>query len=230
MASIQLGGGVIDARGSIAGNTFSRARSGATLKARIKGTNPITEPQSRQRIAFDQITKLWQQGLSNSDRMAWASFAAANPVLNRFGVTVTQSAFNCFMMLNSTVLHMGGLPSATPPGSTTVAQMVSGSMTLNHVAVSVMSVTVATTGLGTDDVISFWFSPFVSQGKGFISHQLRYVMQQGADGTYSFKADWINVFGSTNFLAGMKIFCRCQVVNTTTGIRSAPLQFAQISV
>ncbi len=229
MASIQLGGGVIDARGSIAGNTFSRARSGATLKARIKGTNPISGSQSRQRVALDQVVKFWQQSMNDADRAAWASFAASNPVLNRFGVTVTQSAFNAFVMLNATALKVGGVITASTPASTAVGQMATASLTLDHSIAAIVQVDFTTTGLGADDVISIWMSPFVSQGKGFISHQLRWIAFEDHDATFDLTSEWTAVFGTISLAAGMKAFARLEVINTVTGIRSAPLQISAIS-
>lgn len=225
MASLLLGGGVVDARGSIAGNCFSRARSGATLKARIKGTNPISARQSIARVNLNQLVKAWQFQLSDADRLAWAAWASSNPVLNRFGQTVTQAGFNSFCQLNGTLLAVTVPIALTPPASTTLNTMTGLTITCDQGAVPIYQVDLQSTGLTADEGFMLWLSPFVSPGKSFISHQLRLISNLiSPAGAYDFEGDYISIFGTLNLPVGQKIFMRASVVNFTNGLRSAPLQ------
>lgn len=231
MASLLLGGGVIDARGSIGGNCFSRARSGATLKARIKGTNPISLRQSIARVNLNQVVKAWQFQLTDIDRLAWAAWASSNPVLNRFGQTVTQAAFNAFCQLNTRLLAITVPISLTPPASTAINTMVSLTITCDQGGSPIYEVNPQATALTGDEGFMLWLSPFVSPGKGFISHQLRLINNAiSPAGSYDFEADYEAIFGSLNLPVGQRIFMRASVINVTNGLISAPLQSNSIMI
>ena len=49
MALVQYGGGIVDARGSIGGNTFSKCAGGHYMRARTKPVNPKSALQQTRR-------------------------------------------------------------------------------------------------------------------------------------------------------------------------------------
>jgi len=117
MASVKLGGGVVEIRGSIAGNTFSRNRYGAYMRARISPVNPNSEKQSRVRGIMSVVSKDWFDTLTAEQREAWIQFAANMPVTNRLGEVINLSGFNQYVASNQAALN-AGLP-AIAAGPTT---------------------------------------------------------------------------------------------------------------
>jgi len=107
MALIKLGGGVIDIRGSMAGNTFSRNRFGAYVRARTKPVNPNTSRQQAVRNRMQALTTAWNQSLSDAQRTAWAQYAAAIPWLNALGEEQYLTGFNMFVRSNAAILQAG---------------------------------------------------------------------------------------------------------------------------
>lgn len=74
MASIRYGAGIVDARGSISGQTFSRNANGAYIRARIAGTNPGTEEQTQARSRFGSISSAWRS-LTKPQADSWIEAA-----------------------------------------------------------------------------------------------------------------------------------------------------------
>lgn len=108
MALIKFGGGIVDARGSVAGNVFSRNRYGAYLRARTKPTNPNTALQQAVRNRIQALTTYWSQSLSDAQRTAWSQYAAAIAWVNALGETQYLTGFNMFIRSNSVILQGGG--------------------------------------------------------------------------------------------------------------------------
>lgn len=97
MALIKYGGGIIQASGSLAGNTYARNRSGNYMRARTKPTNPATENQQAIRSAMTQMVGRWSGTLTVAQRTAWALYAASVSMLNRIGETILLTGFNHFI-------------------------------------------------------------------------------------------------------------------------------------
>lgn len=96
MAIIRFGGGVSEARGSIAGNTFSRTRAGAIIRNRITPVNPNTAAQSGRRAAFQNVTDGFKE-LSKQAVDDWNAAAQNVSRLNALGETYTPSGKQLFM-------------------------------------------------------------------------------------------------------------------------------------
>lgn len=85
MAIVTLGGGVASASGSIGGTTFSRNRGGPYMRNRSIPTNPNTVQQAAVRAAVSQLTSLWNNTLTDTQREAWDTYAENVPLPNRLG-------------------------------------------------------------------------------------------------------------------------------------------------
>ena len=97
-----------DARGSIGGVTFSRARGGAYVRGRVTPTDPITSRRSAVRALLTDLAQRWSQVLTSSQRDGWRDYAALTPDTNRVGATFYPSGFNRFVGGNSLLLQAGG--------------------------------------------------------------------------------------------------------------------------
>ena len=56
---IKWGAGIIEGRGSIAGMTASRNKSGAIIRARTKPVNPRSDRQSEARVRIQVLAEYW---------------------------------------------------------------------------------------------------------------------------------------------------------------------------
>lgn len=108
MAIIKYGGGIVDARGSVAGNTFSRNRFGAYLRSRVVPVNPNSSRQQVVRAAVQAITQRWKDTLTDAQRAGWATYAAAIPWLNKLGETQYLTGFNMYVRTNTFLTQIGG--------------------------------------------------------------------------------------------------------------------------
>lgn len=228
MAGVLYGGGITNARGSFAGNTFCKNRAGAVLKARIKGVNPNTSFQTRARRILGQLNVNWKDALSDTDRAAWAAFALANPTLNAFGQTTTLSGFQWFCKLNAKTYANNFFTQTLPPASTAV----SSPLTLSIAGVSggggSLTVDFTTSGIAAPEVCEIWVSPPMSPGRNYVSSQLKFVVDHSADGSWDITTAYEARFGTIPTGPGLKTFVRIQVVNTQTGVASPAIQASAI--
>ena len=115
MASIKLGGGITDIRGSMAGNTFARNRFGNYIRPRTKPVNPNSTAQGFARSIIGTLTQAWRTDLTAAKRTAWNTYAAAIAMKNRLGETVYLTGFNHFVRSNAVLLQsVKGLITAGP--------------------------------------------------------------------------------------------------------------------
>jgi len=105
-ALIKFGGGVVGMSGSIAGNTFSRNRYGAYVRARTKPVNPNTDRQVAVRSVMAALTTRWSQTLDAAKRAAWDLYAARVNMVNKLGETINLSGFNHYIRSNSILLSL----------------------------------------------------------------------------------------------------------------------------
>lgn len=103
MAKLQFGGGVTEIRGSQAGNTWSRNRGGAYMRARVTPLNPQSSAQQDVRSSLSQLTTMWGVDLTQSQRDAWSSFAQAWPTTDVFGAVTVLSGLQMFVRQNMTL-------------------------------------------------------------------------------------------------------------------------------
>lgn len=116
MALIRLGPTVADARGSIGSNVFSRNRSGAYIRSRVKPTNPSTALQSAARNRVATCQSAYHTTLTDAQRNGWESAAASATFPNKLGEMTKITALNLFVMINTLRLEGGqAIIAACPP-------------------------------------------------------------------------------------------------------------------
>ena len=106
---IKLGGGVVDARGSMAGNTFSRNRFGNYIRSRVKGVDPKSARQSAARIRMMTLAEQWRESPMDADkRGAWETYAQSVSWLNALGEACNLTGYNHYMRSNAAIAAAGG--------------------------------------------------------------------------------------------------------------------------
>lgn len=106
---VKFGGGILDARGSIGGNTYSRNRYGAYVRARVTPVNPQSSRQSAVRALMADVSQAWFASLTLANRDAWGQYASNVPEKNKLGETIFFSGFNQYVASNMAAQN-GGLP------------------------------------------------------------------------------------------------------------------------
>lgn len=116
MASIRYGAGIVDARGSISGQTFSRNANGAYIRARITGTNPGTEEQTAARSRFGSISSAWRS-LTKPQADSWidAAKTTLGAYTDRLGQPSQYTGQQLFNKLNNVRALFGNVPLNSAP-------------------------------------------------------------------------------------------------------------------
>lgn len=134
MALIKFGGGIVDARGSVAGNVFSRNRFGAYLRARVTPVNPQSSRQEAARARIAMLAEQWRESpVTAAMRTAWGTYAASINAVNKLGEAISLTGFNAFIMGNAIKLAHGfdfvedgptdlGLPAQDPTVSIALSE------------------------------------------------------------------------------------------------------------
>lgn len=117
---VQWGGGILDARGSIGGQTASRNRSGNYLRARITPVNPNSVRQQVIRAAIQDLSQRWSSALTQAQRDQWAVYAAAIVRQNGLGAQIKLTGFNHYIRSNSIRLQQADNTIGDGPGILTL--------------------------------------------------------------------------------------------------------------
>lgn len=226
---VRYGGGIVDARGSVAGHTLSRNGAGPHMKARIAGVQPQTGKQGTAQNVINHLNKLWQNNLSDADRLAWSAFSATLPQTNRLGNVVILSGHQMFLKINSYRTHLSLSILTTPPVTTSVDSILTLSVAAVFSSGPTLTVTETDTNLLSSQQLIIFASPPVSPGKAFISSQLRRISNVACNSTNSILTHWQQAFGTTPSTGGQKIFIRAFVYSGPNGIMSPSVQASAIS-
>lgn len=93
--------------GSLGGLTASHNAGGLYLRARVVPTNPNTAAQNVVRTAVADLVNLWQGTLTQVQRDAWDSYAAAVPLMGPLGSPRTVSGLNMYVRANVPRIQSG---------------------------------------------------------------------------------------------------------------------------
>jgi len=109
MALVKFGPGIVDARGSVAGTTFSRNRFGGYTRARVKPVNPKSPRQVAIHTIMMFLAEQWRESpMTDVIRTAWQTYASSVNWKNKLGESVTLTGFNMFMQCNAARITAGG--------------------------------------------------------------------------------------------------------------------------
>ena len=98
---IKFGGGIVDARGSVAGNTFSRNHYGAYVRARTTPINPKTDRQIAVRASVAFLSAMWSVTLTAVQRTAWNLYGSSVAMKDSLGATMYLTGYNHFIRSNT---------------------------------------------------------------------------------------------------------------------------------
>jgi len=89
------------ASGSVGGVTYTRTRSGMTIRARANPVQPNSSAQLQVRNALTTLVNRWTEVLTAAERAAWDLYAANVPVINPLGDSVFITGQNWYIANNT---------------------------------------------------------------------------------------------------------------------------------
>lgn len=104
---VKFGATITDARGSLAGNTYSRNHYGAYIRARTTPTNPNTSLQQRARNAVGYLSDRWANTLTAAQRTAWNLYGSSVAMVDKLGATMYLTGYNHYQRSNSFLAQYG---------------------------------------------------------------------------------------------------------------------------
>ncbi len=128
MPRVVLNPNLVDVRGSIDQQTFSRNRSGSIVKKKARITPSNTPKQRTARSNFAQASKLYKT-LTDPEIALWEAYAAAHPVTDKLsGEKYTPTAINLYNALTSKFFQI--TPNGNAPVLPPAAAFTGDSLTL----------------------------------------------------------------------------------------------------
>ena len=187
MALVKYGGGIIEMRGAIAGNVYSRNSGGNYVRAKTTPINPNTSRQQTARNALNALVARWNNILTAAQRTAWNLYASSVTVLNRLGESVNISGFNHYVRSNHWLQTQGGTIVDAAPTTFTLGET-DGTFAITVSAATQLASVTFDTGLDWVDLDDGWFVVFggtpKNAGVEFFDGPWRYGgSEQGDSGT-----------------------------------------------
>jgi len=220
------------------GTVFSRNRFGAYVRTKTVPVNPNTGQQSVAREAFRTATGAWK-ALSNADRAAWNTFAAAYVYIDVFGQSKKLTGAQLFIGANARQSQLG-LPTSDTPGISVPPT----SPAINYTpfaqwtsdALSLATVGGANWVIPTGFSVVLWSTGPVPVSNGFssVKNQLRLLgiaanatetVEPGTDSPVeAYKNLYNAVFTTSPVSPNEKTYMVCQMVHNASGIVSNTFQ------
>ncbi len=215
----KFGAIVVAGSGKIGGHVASKNKSGAYFRTKVTPSNPQTLAQLGVRGDFTTVSKEWGN-LTQSQRNGWNNTVASFKGTNIFGDIVTPSGFNLFVKINQNLLNINAAilsdaPQAIAPDPLTslTATAVSGT--------GIVTLTFAP-AIGANSSMVVMATAPQQPGKSFVKNLYRKVgVYDAADvSPLAITADYAAKFGAPSN-PGQRIFFKCFMVNTDTGVAGA---------
>lgn len=222
MALFTAGAVVGQVSGRIAGNVFSHNRGGPYIRNGTIPTLVTSEEAINAKARLAAQSQAWDN-LTATQRQAWLEWARSNPVVNRLGSQVTIGGNAAFVGINTRLVYAGDTPLTEPP----IADP--------PVALSTIILT-CDLGPGTFD-IAFTATPLAADIKlwvrltvlnnpavNYVENLLRLLLASATAqaSPLDIQTETTARFGTLS--VGQKVVARVHVLDSATGLLSAPIQ------
>lgn len=173
MAKIMLGPMVGQVSGSVGGTTFSRNRYGTYIRRRAHPTTSQSGPSMQAKNALGTISRAWSL-LTDDERVAWATWAANNPVTDKLGQKQVLSANAAYMRINGRLMAAECTELDLPPVSYAPPALETATLVAD---VGAGGVSLAFTGTPLAAGHRIWLRAAVSDGssQGYVKNKLRFL-------------------------------------------------------
>lgn len=221
MAKFNASGVGGDIRGKLGNSVFSRNKGGAIIRQKVTPNNPKTASQQQVRQNFGQNSKAWSGTLTQDQRNAWTAFAAANPVNNVFGNSITLTGLAMYNRLNQVLLQIGAAVISDPPVAYSVEQLPGATALSVDSDGGELDVILTTAAGSVSSATSYYIfaTPGLAPGKTPNQSLYRFVaaMPAGSSigGSIDITTPYQTKFGLPS--AGTQVWCDVAQVNNETG-------------
>lgn len=226
-----------EARGSIAGATFSRNGNSAYVRARATPVNPRTPDQTRSRDNLNAIATAWRD-LTQTERTSWIDLARTVPYVNNLGESSFYSGFQMFMKCNLTVMVFGnGMIRQAPASAPTFPAVELSSLVAEQDSVTFgdfsLNAQYVTKPVDSTQVVVIDATYAMSGGKSFVAkNQYRMITMipvSQPSGLQPLTNPWNAVYGLPSVsLIGTRINVRARIVSLTTGFASPYVELSTL--
>lgn len=217
MAKVKFSALVSDMRNKLNGSVFSKNRAGSYLRNKVTPVNPQSIAQIGVRNTFTTLSQNWR-GLTEAQRLSWASQVQGYQKTDIFGDLKTPSALQLYMRLNGNLAAIGVAPIAVAPvpgDSPSIDELT----VAGDVSSTTLTLTTELAEVPDDQAYIVDATPGVSAGKNFVKSEYRQikVLNVGDVIPANVWTEYVAKFGAP--AAGQKIFVRLTPVNIVTGLR-----------
>jgi len=231
MAKVKYGGGIADMRNAFAGQVHSRNTYGNYIRQKVSPVQPRTERQQQIRAQLSELSKRYSTVLTEEQRLAWISFAAANPVVDVFGDSIVLTGINMYQRVNN-LRKLMGLPILDdPPSDFSVQSPTDAGLEITWEGTPPalrIRVTFAPSPAPSNHRVEVWATEPMKPGVMFFSQKLRLLVISPANQTspYDITSAYIARFGTP--AEGTKIGVEVRFVNENNGAQSRGLRATAI--
>lgn len=221
MAKYRPGGVTNELRGSLGGSTFSRNQHGPYVYPRLEPDNTNTLRRAEIREAMTFVSDLWNTGLSDADRAAWAGFAAR---LGRSTPTLTPQrigARDAFMRHNMRLYLYDATTLVTPPLLTTVTNLDTIALAADA-DLQTLSISFAPDPVPANHALVVWTTPSMNLGRNSPHKADKFLCYIGPaqSSPQDITTPWTTLYGAIQ--PSSKIFARAWLMNLTNAAYSVP--------
>jgi len=231
MAKVKYGGGVADMRNAFAGQVHSRNTYGNYIRQKVSPVQPRTPRQQQLRSQLSDLAKRYSTVLTDEQRNAWINFAAANPVVDVFGDSITLTGINMYQKVNN-LRKLMGLPILdNPPSDFSVQSPTSAGLQIAYEGTPPtlkIKVTFAPSPAPANHRVEVWATEPLKPGVMFFSHKLRLltISPDNQSSPMDITDAYLARFGTP--AVGTKIGVEIRFVNKNNGAQSRGLRATAI--
>ena len=227
MAKIQFGNIVADARNAVGGIVYSRNTWGAYIRQKVSPVQPRTARQQVMRAGLTELSKRWGTVLTEQQREAWRQFAAAFPIVDVFGNTVSLTGIAAYQRVNRVRAILGLPPLDDPPANMDVVAPDSVTLDISYTGTPpqlTFKVIFTPSPAPSGHHVEVWATKGMSAGRAFVSSELRLVAvsSAGQSSPFDFTQQYLARFGEPT--AGQKVFVEVRFANSANGAQSRGLR------
>lgn len=142
--------------GSVGGLTYARNKGGLYVKMKATPTNPNTARQQSARGLLATASIQWQE-LTDDQRNAWDTYAAANPRTDPLGQSYNLTGHQMYVSLATVIMDQGLAPSGDPPAGG--APKVLSTVTVTLTSDTAINVVFTASPLAAAEALYVWQGP-----------------------------------------------------------------------
>lgn len=226
MAKILYSGiAVVNARGKLNQEVYSRNRGGNVVKQYVIPTNTITARKTNVQNNLTYVSQLWPL-LPQSARDEWNRECMKYQKKNKIGGQYYSSGFNMFVQQTYMILLGGNIPTGLPIQPVFFHRPKVFSISIPAIAIMNFTVTWTNGNTTVPNGVGLIIRASVGVSQGINYKRSAIVYIKGLNSGFSTNgvsmyADYFAEFGA--LVSGTKIFFECFALQNVTGQRTAPL-------